>query len=176
MSHLKTHRGFSVDTQSSHPTGYIDLPLVDTLYHRMETTHDFGHDLDYLQDVLKAAKQLLFTRHGRFVLAHQVKTPCSRWVLDFTLSTLDFINGCGPRKMAMENYRDLMVYHPKDVAQADAEKLVRERSLGWFFTATPGEVLSAWLSREDGLADLVQTLYLVGGGLPDGWHEHSEAV
>lgn len=175
MSHLKTHRGFTLDARSSGPEGYIDLPLVDTLYHHMETRHDFAGNLDYLQDVLQAAKQLMFTRDGRFILSQQLKTPCSHWVLAFSLSTLGFING-EPRKMALENYRDLMVYHPKDVVKVEAGKLIREQDLGWFFTASADEILSCWLSREDGLADLVQSLYLIGGSLPEGWHEHSDAA
>lgn len=176
MSHLKTHRGFSVDAQSAHPHGFIDLPLVDRLYHRMETTHDFADDFGYLQDVLHAGKQLLFTRQGRFILAQQVKTPCSRWVLDFTLSTLGYIKGNGPRKMALENYRDLMIFHPKDIIEADAGALIRAHGLDMFFTASPGDILGWWLSQEGGLTDLVQSLQLIGGSLPEGWHEHSGAI
>ena len=176
MSHLKTHRGFSVDTHSAHPQGYVDLPLVDRLYHRMETTHDFAEDFEHLQEVLQAARQVLFTRNGKFILIQQVKTPCSRWVLDFTLSTLAFIKGDGPRRMALENYRDLLVFHPKDVIERNADQLIRDHDLTGFFTATPGDILSCWLSREDGLTDLVQSLYLIAGSLPENWHEHSKAL
>jgi len=174
MTVLKTHRGFALDAQSAHPAGYVDLPLVDTLYHRMETTNDFVGDFDYLQDVTQAAKQLLFNSAGHFILTQQLKTPCSNWVLNFTLSTLGFINGRA-RNMALENFRDLMVFHPVDVVSADFSKLVRELDLGWMFTATAGDIIGTWLSREDGLTDLVMSLKLIGGSLPKDWHEYSDA-
>jgi len=175
MSHLKTHRGFTVAVGAAYQEGYVDLPAVDTLYHRMETTRDFAEDYQYLQDVLQAAKQLLFTRDGRFILIKQVHVPCSHWVMNFALSTLGFIQG-QPRTMALENFRDLLVFHPNDVVKVNSSQLIRDHKLDWFFTATPGEILGCWLSREDGLTDLVQTLHLVGGSLPDGWHKHSDAA
>ncbi|QTH80397.1 hypothetical protein PA10_00199 [Pseudomonas phage pPa_SNUABM_DT01] len=175
MSQIKTHRGFTLSTDPNAARGYIDLPLVDTLYHHMETKTNFEHDYGYVQDVLKAARQILFTADGRFILANQVKVPCSHWVLHYTLSTLAFIAG-KDRQLSLENYRDLLVFHPKDIVAADHGKLIRELDLGWFFGASAGDILSCWLAREDGLTDLVQSLHLIGGSLPPGWHEHTDAA
>ncbi|MNI70753.1 hypothetical protein D3C76_112570 [compost metagenome] len=175
MSQLQTHRGFTLAAQSKHPRGYIDLPVVNTLYHHMETKHNFADDCDYVKDVLAAARQVLFTSDNKFILASQVKIPCSHWVLSYTLSTLAFIMG-QDRQISQENFRDLMVFHPKDIVKPDHGKLIRELDLGWFFGASAGEILSRWLAREDGLTDLVQTLHLVGGSLPPGWHENTDAA
>jgi hypothetical protein len=175
MSVIKTHRGFILDTTSQHPEGFIDLPLIDKLYHRMESINGFEHDFDYLEDVVVAAKQVLFTRSGQFILLNQLKELQSNWVLNFSISTLNFING-KTRALALENYRDLMVFHPKDRISVDAGKLVRENDYGWMFTASKGEIISAWLGREDGLTDLVVCLHLIAGSLPDGWHERSDAA
>lgn len=175
MSILKTHRGFILDSKSSHPAGYIDLPLVDTIYHHMETVDLFQNDFGYLEDVLRAAKQVLFDSKGRFILINQLKERPSAWVLSFTLSTLRFING-EQRQVSLENYRDLMVFHPSDAVVVDYGKLVREHNLGWFFEASAGQILAAWLAQEDGLTDLVQSLHLVAGSLPEGWHDRSDAA
>ncbi|MNN81641.1 hypothetical protein D3C81_1984880 [compost metagenome] len=69
-----------------------------------------------------------------------------------------------------------MIYHPTDVVMPDHGKLIRELDLGWFFGASAGDILASWLGQEDGLTDLVQTLHIVGGSLPAGWHEHSGAA
>jgi hypothetical protein len=175
MSVIKTHRGFIMDKASSHPAGYIDLPLIDRLYHRMETVTNFEHDFGYLEDVVAAAKQVLFTRTGKFVLLEGLKELQSHWVMNFSISTLNFINGKA-RALALENYRDLMVFHPKDAAAVDASKIIRDNDYGWMFTATPGEIIADWLAKEDGLTDLVFSLHLIAGSLPDNWHERSDAA
>ncbi|MCY1352911.1 hypothetical protein D9M68_19450 [compost metagenome] len=175
MSVIKTHRGFILDTASNHPAGYIDLPLIDKLYHRMETINNFELDFSYLEDVVAAAKQVLFTRTGKFILLNQLKEHQSNWVMNFSISTLNYING-KTRALALENYRDLMVFHPTDTISVDAGKLIRENDYGWMFEASKGEIIAAWLSQEDGLTDLVVSLYLIAGSLPDGWHEHSAAA
>lgn len=175
MTVLRTHRGFVLDSRSSHPEGYIDLPLVDTLYQRMEATHDWHDDFEYLEQVVKAAKQLLFTKDDRFILTSQLKEPLPHWVLKFTLSTLDFLNG-KPRQLSLENFRDLMVFHPQDAVTHDHSKAIRDNNYGWMFQATSGDIVSAWLSQEDGLTDLVMSLYLIGGKLPSDWHSKSEAL
>lgn len=172
---IKTHRGFILDTASQQPAGYVDLPLIDKLYHRMESVNDFEHDFDYLEDVVAAAKQILFTRSGYFVLLNQLKNKPSHWVMNFTLSSLGYLNG-KPRAMSLENYRDLMVFHPQDQVDIDYGKVIRENDFGWMYKATKGEIISAWLSKEDGLTDLVLSLYLIAGGLPAGWHDHSDAA
>lgn len=171
MSHLKTHRGFTLDANGSH--GYVDLPVIDTLYHHMETTNNFAEDFGYVKDVLKAAKQMLFDRTGRFILAKQLHTPCSHWVFNFTVSTLAFIGG-EPRKLSLENYRDLMLFHPKDIVAVDAKAIIREQNLGWIFDVDASTILSRWLSQEDGLTDLVMSLNLIGGSLPPGWYHQTE--
>lgn len=173
MSSLKTHRGFTLSTGGKH--GYVDLPVIDTLYHHMETTHNFIEDFGYVADVLKAAKQMLFDSNGQFILAKQMNTPCSHWVFNFTVSTLAFISG-EPRKISLENYRDLMVYHPKDIVAVDSSAIVRQQNLGWVFGADASTILTKWLSREDGLTDLVVSLWLIGGSLPDGWFHHTDAA
>ncbi|MNP89090.1 hypothetical protein D3C85_14900 [compost metagenome] len=175
MSVLRTHRGFVLDNKSSQPEGFVELPVVESLYHRMETTHDWADDFDYLEQVIAAAKQLLFSRDGRFILTSQLKEPTSAWVLKFTASTLNFLNGTA-RQLSLENFRDLMVFHPKDVASYDHARAIRENNWGWMFQATPGEIISAWLSQEDGLTDLVMSLYLIGSPLPSDWHGKSEAL
>lgn len=176
MTILRTHRGFVLDSNSKQPAGFVDLPVVDTLYHRMETTHDWQDDFDYLNQTVAAAKQLLFNGHGRFIIAKQLREPVSHWVLKFAYSTLDFING-KERQISLENFRDLMVFHPKDLAKTEnVDRLIRENDYAWFFTASPEEIISKWLSREDGLTDLVMSLQLIGGALPADWHDNSEAL
>ncbi len=173
MSHIKTHRGFVLD--SSTRPGYLDLPLVDTLYHHMETEVGFEHDYDYVKNVIQAARQILFDAKGQFVLAKQLHAPCSHWVLNFTVSTLKYISG-EPRSIELENYRDLMPFHPKDVVKVDPSAIIRENNLAWMFTSDPGTIISCWLGQEDGLTDLVMSLNLIAGSLPTGWHEHSAAI
>lgn len=169
---LKTHRGFSLTTDSR--TGYVDLPVIDTLYHHMETNNNFADDFGYVQDVLKAAKQMLFDSKGQFILARQMTTPCSHWVFNFTVSTLAYISG-EPRKLSLENYRDLMLFHPADIVAVDSAAIVRQHNLGWVFTADASTILTRWLSHEDGLTDLVMSLNLIGGSLPNGWYHQTEA-
>lgn len=175
MNRLRTHRGFTVENAPGVSRGYLDLPLVDMLYKRMETTHNWEHDFSYLTDVVRAAKQVLFNQRGQFILAHQLRTTCSPWVLHFTVNTLRYLNG-EPRQLSLENYRDLMVFHPRDEVLADHSALIRTHDLGWLFSATPEEIICKWLSCEDGLTDLVLSLHLVGGSLPADWHDRSEAV
>jgi len=175
MSIVKTHRGFILDSKSPHPAGYIDLPLVDELYHRMETTDNFEHDFGYIEDVVKAAKQVLFTSKGEFVLLKQLVEKPSHWVMNFSISTLKYING-DARALSLENYRDLMVFHPKDQVSVDAPKTTRENGFGWLYKAKPHEIIAAWLRHEDGLTDLVMSMYLVAGKLPDKWHDRSDAA
>lgn len=170
MKGLMTHRGFML-AMDGRP-GYLDLPLVDKVYHQMETQHNVDKDYEYVKDVLAAAKQVLFDKNGRFILAKQLNSPVSRWVFNFSVSTLAFISG-EPRKISLENYRDLLAYHPKDIISTDASEIIREQKLGWLFDVDASVVLSRWLSREDGLTDLVVSMYLVAGSLPDGWFHHT---
>lgn len=172
MSHLKTHRGFTLDINGD--SGYVDLPVIDTLYHHMETNNNFAEDYGYVKDVLKAAKQMLFDRNGRFILAKQLNTPCSHWVFNFTVSTMAFIGG-EPRKLSLENYRDLLLFHPTDIVKVDASGVIREQNFGWVFDADASTILSKWLAMEDGLTDLVMSLNLIGGSLPPGWYHQTEA-
>jgi hypothetical protein len=169
---LTTHRGFTLSTDGRH--GYVDLPVIDTIYHHMETNNHFADDWSYVQDVLKAAKQILFDRNGQFLLAKQLTIPCSHWVFNFTVSTLAFLSG-QPRKLSLENYRDLLIFHPTDMVSVDSKGVVREQDLGWAFSADASTILSRWLSQEDGLTDLVMSLNLIGGSLPKGWYHQTEA-
>ncbi|MND13072.1 hypothetical protein D3C76_670990 [compost metagenome] len=171
MSQLLTHRGFTISQGDKH--GYLDLPLIDTLYHHMETNNHFAGDFGFVQDVLKAAKQILFDRNGQFLLARQLNIPCSHWVFNFTVSTLAFISGV-PRKLSLENYRDLMLFHPQDIVAADSKAVVRQQDLGWVFSADASVILSRWLQQEDGLTDLLMSLNLIGGSLPAGWYHQTE--
>lgn len=175
MSRIQTHRGFTVEHSDISAAGYLDFPLVDTLYHRMETTHDWVDSFEYLTDVAKAAKQVLFNNRGQFILAQQLKEPSSPWVLHFTLSTLRFLAG-EARAISLENYRDLMLYHPREAVVVDHSALIRELKLQWVFSTHPGQLISRWLCQEDGLTDLVMSLQLIGGGLPEGWHDRSQAA
>lgn len=175
MSTIRTHRGFIMDVQSKEPEGFVSLQLADKLYQKMETSDNFEHRFDFIQDVVRAAKQSLFTSDGRFVLLNQLKCKPPHWVLKFSISTLCYING-QMRQIAVENYRDLMPFHPKDEVSVDFSSVVRDNNLGWMFKATPGEIIAAWLAQEDGLTDLVMTLQLVAGELPDGWHDRSDAA
>lgn len=176
MSRLLTHRGFTLGHLDAPGAGYLDFPLTDVLYRRMETTHDWVNDFGYLTDVITAAKQVLFNTRGQFILAHQLKEPSSPWVMHFTISTLRYL--CGePRTMSLENYRDLMLYHPQESAVvADHGQLIRDLGLQWMFSTNPGKLIGKWLEQEDGLTDLVMSLQLIGGSLPDGWHDRSEAA
>lgn len=168
---LMTHRGFTIDKQGQN--GYVDLPLIDRVYHHMETTHNFADDFEFVKDVLAAAKQILFDRDGRFLLAKQMNTPCSQWVFKFTVSTLLYLSG-EPRKISLENFRDLMVFHPTDVVATDSSLVVRQNNLGWVFDASASTILSRWLAQEEGLTDLVMTMYLVGGSLPTDWYRGAD--
>lgn len=176
MSVIKTHRGFILASSSSHGTGgYIDLPAVDDLYKRVETGDNFELDFDFINKVVVAAKQVLFTSEGEFVLLKQLKEKSSNWVLKFSISSLKFING-EQRQISLENFRDLMTFHPKDQSSIEYGQVIRENDFGWMFKATPGEIIAAWLGREDGLTDLVMSLQLIAGALPDGWHDQSDAA
>lgn len=171
---IKTHRGFTVPLGGGSDNGYAELPLVDVLYERIRTTVDFVDDFDFLSDVITAARKVLFGQHG-FVLYRQVSKPASRWVHSFSLSTLQLING-QQRRISLENYRDLLVFHPKGVEEIDHLKAYRESNLTWMATATPGDILSKWVKLEGGLTDLVTTLHLVAGSLPENWKDFSEAA
>lgn len=171
MNHLMTHRGFTLAVEGQR--GYVDLPVIDRLYHHMETTNNFAEDFNYVADTLKAARQMLFDRNGRFILAQQLNIPCSHWVFNFTVSTLAYISG-EPRKLSLENYRDLMLFHPKDVVAVNAKAVVAAHNLGWLFSADPSTILTRWLSHEDGLTDMVMSLNLIGGSLPAGWYHQTD--
>jgi hypothetical protein len=67
-----------------------------------------------------------------------------------------------------------MLFHPKDVVAVDAKAIIREQNLGWVFDADASTILSRWLSQEDGLTDLVMSLNLIGGSLPNGWYHQTE--
>jgi len=172
MSGLKTHRGFTLDPNGQR--GYLDLPLIDTLYHHMETKANFEHDFDYVKDVVRAAKQVLFNRKGDFILAQQLNIPCSHWVFNFAVSTLAYIQG-QPRKIELENYRDLLLFHPTDLVSVDGSRIVRENNFGWYFGVDAGKIIQRWLAQEDGLTDLVMSLNLIAGSLPPGWFHQTEA-
>jgi hypothetical protein len=173
MKKVLTHRGFLV-SDGSGPVHYMDYPDVQTLYHHVETNHNFQDDYDFIEKVIKVAKEVLFDDKGRFILYQQLRVGGSLWVLSFARSTLDFLNG-HERKLALENYRDLMVFHPKQFLTKTAEAAINPAEHGWIVQSKPQEIISTWLSKEDGLTDLVMTLQLVGGPLPEHWHESSEA-
>ncbi len=173
MNQIRTHRGFIVGPGTI--KGYLDLPLVDELYKRMETTHDFAADFGYLNDTLKAAKQVLFNNAKQFIILQQLKNDAPYWVKHFSLSTLRYLNG-EPRALALENYRDLMLFHPKDVTSMEHGELIRTHQLEYAYASTPGQIIGRWLAQEDGLTDLVMSLQLIAGALPEGWHDRSQAA
>lgn len=161
-----THRGFCVGDKEK--SGYMALPVVDELYSHMATQHNWEDDKEYIKKVIVVARSSLFDKAGRFIFLNQLKPKVNHWVSHFSISTMKYIM-TGRREMALENYRDLMVFHPTDMIDVDRPTTVTKNNLQAIYQLTPAEIIAMWLSREDGLTDMVQTLHLVWGSLPDNW-------
>jgi len=174
MKDIRTHRGFLIARDSGEP-GYIASVRFNKLLEHYRTHSDSHLDFAFITDVVKGAKELLF-QGGQNLLRNQLWHPSSRWVLSFVASTLDFVNGA-PRNISVVNYYDLLEFHPEALTQFDASAN-RDKLRQWdqILKARPEEFISLWLSREGGLNDLVHTLHLIGGDLPNEWHAHPKPL
>lgn len=170
MKDVRTHRGFLVTRNAKEP-GYLSNPVFDAMFEHYRTHSNCHEDFAFVTEASTHAKTLLFPK-GTNLLKDQLWNPSSQWVLSFVASTLDFVNGY-PRAISVNNYTDLLEFHPNQTTQFDASGN-RDKLRQWdsILNLPPEEFISLWLSQEAGLFDLVSTLYLIGGTLPAQWTDH----
>lgn len=162
-------------TSDAKTPGYLGSELYDNLRDHYRLHSDCAHDLGFIRDVAKAAKELLFSG-GQNLLKRQLESDTTRWVLSFTSTTLDYLNGIR-RPISIENYLDLLEFHPAYTVRFDPqENAAKSRAWQPLLTLPPEDFISLWLSQPAGLNDLVQSLYLLGGSLPDEWHQHPKPI
>lgn len=171
---ITSHRGFVLPLLPSEggESKYVSLPLVDQLYERVRTTSDFHRDFEFVQSVIVAAKRILYGQEG-FTIARQLKVPGSRWTHAFAISTIGYLNGI-PRKMSLENFRDLLAPHPTRGLTVNYREVIDTYGLTDMTHVDLTEVLRKWMSTPEGLTDLVVTLELMAGSLPANWKDFSE--
>jgi hypothetical protein len=170
MNDVRTHRGFLV-TRNAKAPGYLSNPVFDAMFEHYRTHSSPHEDFGFVADAVTHAKGLLFAK-GSNLLKDQLWNPSSQWVLSFVASTLDFVNGY-PRVISVNNYADLLEFHPKLNTQFDASGN-RDKLRQWdsILSLPAEEFISLWLSQESGLFDLVSSLYLIAGTLPEQWSDH----
>ena len=174
MRELRTHRGFLISRKPPEP-GFMALDMVDGLYEHYRANVDCQHDLNFVTDVARAAKIVLY-HNGMNILKNQLWHPSSRWVLSFTVSTLDYVNG-ERRMISVENYRDLLEFHPKSAVNFDSSaNHAKLRQWERILNLPEEEFISLWLSRDAGLNDLVVSLQLIAGKLPDEYTQHPKPL
>lgn len=172
MKDTRTHRGFLVERNSATP-GYLSNDMFDKMRDHLRNHTNAEADFGFVTDVTRQAKSLLFRNQGsENLLRMQLWHPSSRWVLSFVSSTLDFVGGKA-RSIQVENYIDLLEFHPTNMTQFDASNNAGKlREWAELFKLTPEEFISLWMSQPSGLTDMVQSLYLIGGALPSEWMQH----
>lgn len=171
MNEIRTHRGFLMATPAA-KGAFLTLDVVDKLYDHLKTSGTVFQDFNFLRDVAKAAKMVIFYQ-GRNMLIQQLTQPSTRWLLSFVSTTLDYVATGDRRTISVENYKDLLDFHPKADTRFDTVAN-RDRLRAWDHIAglPAGEFISLWLSREGGLNDLVCSLQLIAGALPDEFAQH----
>lgn len=174
MSELRTHRGFLVRADTPSP-GYLGSESYDKLRDHYRLHSDSAHDLGFIHDVCKAAKELLYP-NGQNLFELQLQHGTSRWILSFVSTTLDYLNGIR-RPISIENYLDLLEFHPSTGVRFDPQaNAAKVRTWDWLLRLPPQQLIPLWLAQPAGLNDLVQALYLIGGKLPEQWHKHPKPI
>ncbi len=175
MNEIRTHRGFLMATPAA-KGAFLTLDVVDQLYAHLKTSGTVYQDFNFLRDVAKAAKAVIFYQ-GRNLLIGQLTQPSTRWLLSFVTTTLDYVASGDRRTISVENYKDLLDFHPKPDTRFDSYAN-RDRMRAWDRIAgmSAADFISLWLSREGGLNDLVCSLQLIAGALPDEFAQHPKPL
>lgn len=147
------------------------LPEINHLYEEYKGNPKVIHNADWIIRLIRAAKEGFGTNLRNWMVLQDNKPTVGTYHSDFLLDTMQYLM-TGKRRMTMHNWYRLLGL-PVTSGNAGVGKAVklftrvgRKDERPYADSDVPSRiemVITAWLSKEDGLLDLMHTTFLVFG-------------
>jgi hypothetical protein len=171
MNPLRTNTGFLTcrPSDASPSDQFYGSPVASKLYQDMVNHPDLTATWEWRSKAIIAARDLLLMNPDFFKVQVFSGIPMSARTIDFIHSTLTFIM-TGKRQLPTILWNDVLDYHPSDLNAVSDKTKDHFKSLFSMVMNNPvHKLLAMWLSQPGGFEDMLTTMFIIFGDLPENW-------
>jgi hypothetical protein len=171
MRPLRTNTGFIIQRPSgaSATDQFYGNPVVNLLYLDLINHPELTATWEWRSKAIMVSRDLLLVNNDFFRNQILSGAAMSARTVDFIHSTLTFIL-TGKRQLPTILWNDILEYHPTDLtAVSDKTKDHFKDLFGTLLNGPLHSLLALWLSQPGGLEDLLTTVFIIFGDLPENW-------
>lgn len=171
MTILRTHTGFlAVSPANGSPVHqFYGNPAIRTLYLDMINDPTFTDTWEWRRQAIGIANEILNNNPNFFNLQIFGNVPMPSRNVDFIHSVLTFIM-TGKRQLPTILWNDVLEFHPTNLTVVSDKTRDHFKDLFGMVIDSPVHLmLSMWLSQPRGLEDMLTSLFIIFGDLPENW-------